>query len=254
MLTRFTLPTALARPAVALGLGIMAALASSAHAAALSSATDSYDAMPAAECTPQTADVPAFSAARYDACKQTLDNYIAQYQQTSDSQKLYTAYQALAWLTYANYEQHMNSRAATKAQAWQSAYGLISALAYGTSSESVPADIPATSALMRPDLWAYVSALKDKGAIAIAPREMAFAEVSLIWAASKQCTRGWRQSTPHFRMAARYVSQANTAYRNRYPEDTAALLDLTQRYYHAYLPLDAKNDQCHGQILPKLPL
>ena len=105
---------------------------------------------------------------------------------------------------------------------------------------------------MRPDLWAYLSALQEKGATTLTPREMAFAEVSLLWAATAQCARGWRESTPHFRMASRYLMQADIAYRNHNPEDSAALSDLIQRYYQAYLPLDSTDDKCQGQVLPAL--
>lgn len=240
------------RPLAALGVGIIAlwSTASTTQAAEpVAASTAIY--MPA--CPAETTDAPAFSAAYYTACKQTLDSHIADYQQTGDNLKLHAAYKALAWLTYANYEYHMNSRAASKNIAWQNAYTLIDQLARNQLPADILTDVPSHSALMRPDLWAYLSALQEKGANALTPREMAFAEVSLIWAGTEQCTHGWRQSTPHFRMASRYLMQANTAHRNHYPDDSAVLSDLIQRYYQAYLPLDNQDDVCRGQSLPRLP-
>ncbi|GAF54696.1 hypothetical protein JCM18901_283 [Psychrobacter sp. JCM 18901] len=103
---------------------------------------------------------------------------------------------------------------------------------------------------MRPDLWATLSALKDGDGIASAPREMAFSEVALIWAATNQCARGWRESGMHFRMADRWLEQAREAYVNANDSQTNIALEKSIVSYHKqYSPLDASDDICRGQDL-----
>ncbi|WP_435949130.1 hypothetical protein [Psychrobacter sp. DM8] len=164
----------------------------------------------------------------------------------------YLAYKAQAWLIYANNKYSMNSRAAIADYAYERGSTIFYALKNNKEqSIALVSDIPQTSDMMRPDLWATLSALKDSGGIDSAPRELAFSEVSLIWAAADHCARGWRESSPHFRMADRWLEQAREAYINANTDiDSAALIKHINDYYQQYEPLDARNDICNGQVMP----
>lgn len=179
-------------------------------------------------------------------------NELQIYQQKNMSaRQQYFAYKAQAWLNYANHKDSMNSRSDVGVEAAQTAENILQALKNDKVEElALIEDIPSTSALMRPDLWATISALKDSDGIAVAPREMAFSEVALIWAATNQCARGWRESGIHFRMADRWLEQARQAYVNAHDSQTnVALQARIVRYYEAYAPLDSGEDTCHGQAL-----
>ena len=180
---------------------------------------------------------------------------IQHYQQKDKTaQQQYFAYKAQAWLNYAIHKDSINSRSLTGLEAAQSAETILQALKKGSENDfMLIQDIPASSALMRPDLWATLSALKDSGTIDNAPRELAFSEVALIWAANEQCGKNTRQAGTHFRMADRWLEQAREAFVNAHSSKTnVALEELTVRYYEQYVPLDSTNDRCTGQILPPL--
>ena len=182
-------------------------------------------------------------------------NELQTYQQKNMSaRQQYFAYKAQAWLNYANHKDSMNSRSDVGVEAAQTAENILQALKNDKVDELVLIeDIPSTSALMRPDLWATLSALKDSGGIDSAPREIAFSEVSLIWAATDQCERGAKSSNSHFRMADRWLEQGREAFVNAHDSKTnVALEELTVRYYEQYAPLDSTNDRCTGQVLPPL--
>ncbi|HCH27377.1 MAG TPA: hypothetical protein DEV38_09415 [Psychrobacter sp.] len=187
--------------------------------------------------------------------QQALSCMLAQvkpYQQADKTaRQRYWAYKAQAWLNYAIHQNSINSRSTAGAYAAQATESILQALQEGTEQRiDLYQDIPAMSALMRPDLWATISALKDSDGIAVAPREMAFSEVALIWAATNQCARGWRESGIHFRMADRWLEQARQAYVNAHDSQTnVALQARIVRYYEAYAPLDSGEDTCHGQAL-----
>ncbi|MGP9687662.1 hypothetical protein ACT3TH_00695 [Psychrobacter sp. AOP22-C1-C5] len=174
------------------------------------------------------------------------------YQQHSMSaRQQYFAYKAQAWLNYAIHQNSINSRSSAGLQAAQNAETILVALNNRTE-QNLPLiqDIPSNSALMRPDLWATISALKESDGITSAPREIAFSEVALIWAATNHCERGGRESGSHFRMADRWLEQAREAYVNAHNSKTnVALETLIVRYYKQYAPLDASDDVCRGQVL-----
>jgi len=182
-------------------------------------------------------------------------NELQTYQQKNMSaQQQYFAYKAQAWLNYATHKNSMNNRSDAGVEAAQTAENILQALKNDKVEElALIEDIPSTSALMRPDLWATLSALKDSGSINSAPREIAFSEVSLIWAATDQCERGAKSSNSHFRMADRWLEQAREAFVNTH-DSTAnvALEGLIVRYYKEYAPLDSSDDTCNGQILPTI--
>lgn len=177
-----------------------------------------------------------------------LKNY---QQKNMTASQQYFAYKAQAWVNYAIHQDSMNSRSSAGKQAAQNAEAILAVLKSGAEKDlSLIQDIPSNSALMRPDLWAVLSALKETGGITSAPRELAFSEVALIWAATNQCQRDWRESGSHFRMADRWLEQAREAYINAHDSQTnVALEQLIVRYYEQYAPLDATEDVCRGQVL-----
>jgi len=193
---------------------------------------------------------------RYQSEQQRLLNcmvtQLKPYQQKGKTAtQQYFAYKAQAWLNYAIHQDSMNSRSSAGQIALEMAEPILKALDNDTVQDlGLHQDIPSTSALMRPDLWATLSALKDGDGIASAPREMAFSEVALIWAATNQCARGWRESGMHFRMADRWLEQAREAYVNANDSQTNVALEKSIVSYHKqYSPLDASDDTCHGQDL-----
>ena len=199
------------------------------------------------------AQVPSY---RYQSNEQRVLNcMVAQlkpYQQTDKTaQQQYLAYKAQAWLNYAIHQDSMNSKSPAGNMATEMAESILQALETDTTQKiALDQDIPAHSALMRPDLWATLSALKDSNGIVSAPREIAFSEVALIWAATNQCERGWRESSMHFRMADRWLEQAREAYVNAHDSQTNVNLEqLIVRYYKQYAPLDTGHDVCRGQVL-----
>ena len=183
-------------------------------------------------------------------CMLTQLHYYQQADRTARQQ--YFAYKAQAWLNYAYHENSIKSKTAASNQAVQAGTAILQLLQQGTEEDtSLTSAIPSTSALMRPDLWAILSALKDSGGIENAPRELAFSEVALVWAAADQCERGWRQSGAHFRMADRWLEQAREAYVNAHDSPTNVALDtLSNHYFKQFAPLDSGDDRCQGQILP----
>lgn len=211
-----------------------------------------------------------------DYCHSNLENHIPSYQYQSTQQRAlscmltqvkpyqqadktarqrYWAYKAQAWLTYAIHQDSMNNRSAAGVVAAETAKSILQSLKNDTAqSIKLQQDIPTTSALMRPDLWATLSALKDTNGIESAPREIAFSEVALIWAATNQCERGWRESGIHFRMADRWLEQAREAYINAHDAQTNVALEQSiVNYYNQYAPLDASDDVCRGQVLTPRP-
>lgn len=177
-------------------------------------------------------------------------------QQALTPRQQYFAYKAQAWLNYANHKDSMNSRSDVGVEAAQTAENILQALKNDKVEElALIEDIPSTSALMRPDLWATLNALKDSGGIDSAPREIAFSEIALVWAAANQCKRGWRESGSHFRMADRWLEQAREAYVNAHDSQTnVALENAINDYYKNYAPLDPSDDVCRGQTFPIMPV
>lgn len=178
-------------------------------------------------------------------------------QQTLSSHQQYFAYKAQALLNYASYQSSIKRPSITGLQALESSIIILKELQSNNDKNlSLITAIPSSSALMRPDLWAILSALKDSslkddtGTIT-APHELAFSEVALIWAAADQCQHGSRQSGLHFRTAERWLEQAREAYVDVHDSKTnVALEDSIVNYYEQYAPLDATDDICRGLSLP----
>lgn len=182
---------------------------------------------------------------------------LQQYQQQEyPARQQYLAYKAQAWLNYAHHQASTNSKTTTGRHAFQEGSNILTALNNGTDEQiNLTPDIPKTSALMRPDLWATLNALKNSGGIALAPRELAFSEVTLVWAAAEQCAQGWQQSGTHFRMSERWLEQAREAYVNAHTsKENVALEERINRYFKQYESLDTGEDKCQGQVFPNTTL
>ncbi|MGP5201488.1 hypothetical protein ACTXKB_01855 [Psychrobacter aquimaris] len=194
---------------------------------------------------------PKYQSTRQRNMNCMLTQLQAYQQKNMSARQQYFAYKAQAWLNYALHQDSMNSRSPAGQQAAQAAETILNTLKNGKEQDlNLIQDIPSNSALMRPDLWATLSALKDSGGIESAPREIAFSEVALIWAATNQCERGWRESGIHFRMADRWLEQAREAYVNTHDSQTnVALEELIVSYYKQYETLDTSADSCRGQVL-----
>lgn len=175
------------------------------------------------------------------------------YQNTEHTpRQRYFAYKAQAWLNYATHEISIKSKTNAANHALQTATDIIDHLYKAQDHQlSMTTNIPTTSALMRPDLWATLNALKDSQGINSAPRELAFSEVALIWGAADQCKHGEPQSGAHFRMSERWLEQAREAYINAHPSDENVALEARiNHYFKQYSPLEASDDHCRGQVLP----
>lgn len=168
--------------------------------------------------------------------------------QEQAARQRYLAYKAQAWLNYATHENSIKSHTAAGNHALQSADIILQALKDSSQQTlDLNPDIPDSSALMRPDLWAMLTALKDSGGIEQAPRELAFSEVSLVWAAADYCEHGSRQSGSHFRMVDRWLEQAREAYINAHDSETNVALEaMTNRYYKQYALVDSNDDSCRS--------
>ena len=175
---------------------------------------------------------------------------VFQHTKTPSSQA-YFAYQAQAWLQYAKHENVIDNASAAGTDALQRGGTILQALQDGNEdSLALTSDIPATSALMRPDLWATLSALKASGGITHAPKAVAFSEVALIWAAADHCKYGADASSAPFQMADRWLQQAREAYvHNHEATSNVQLESLINRYYQHYAPLAAADDNCTAQAL-----
>ena len=160
----------------------------------------------------------------------------------------YLAYKAQAWLNYATHEHSIKSHTAAGSHALHSADIILQALKSSNEQTlDLNLDIPASSALMRPDLWAILTALKENGGIEQAPRELAFSEVGLVWAAADYCEHGTHQASPHFRMADRWLEQAREAYVNAHDSETNVALEaITNSYYKQYAVVDSDDNSCRS--------
>lgn len=170
----------------------------------------------------------------------------------------YHAYKAQGWLNYAYHEDAEGSLTRAGEYALAEGLSILTGLRNNQSSRlSSHTPIPPTSGLMRPDLWATLMGIKANGAMTATPRETAYAEVKLVWAAAEYCEFGWRHAREHFAAAERWVNQAKvTAY------NTAPLQAATDRqtqldgniyqYQQQIVPLvsDGSRASCQGQALP----
>lgn len=158
----------------------------------------------------------------------------------------YFAYKAQAWLAYAYSENSEKSLTKAGAYALSEGLNILQKLQQNRSDElSLNSDIPPTSAVMRPDLWANLMSLKQHGATVISPRNLAFGEVQLIWAAAEYCELGWRHSNEHFKAAQKWTDRAQQDFIENSTEET--ILNFEQDYismFQLFESLDTGDKQC----------
>jgi len=176
------------------------------------------------------------------------------YQQADLSPTIqYTAFKAQAWLSYAQAEASESSLSPAgpaSLDAWQQGVSLLQALRnHQADSLLDSATIPEYATLLRPDLWATLLTLRQNGATAVAPRELAFSEVKLIWAAAEQCEADWRHAREHFDAAERWLNQAKTAYVANDGAKLATLQAAVARLQTELTPRVGASSQCQGQDL-----
>ena len=176
---------------------------------------------------------------------------LKQYQQASlDPNIQYTAFKAQAWLSYAAAEDSESSLSPAGNVAWQQGASLLQGLRqqqYESPDSTV--SIPSYSTLLRADLWATLLALKQNGAMSLAPRELAFSEVKLIWAAAEECELDWRHSREHFDAAERWLRQAKMTYVNNDGTKLATLQADEAHLRTKLIPLISSPGQCQGTHL-----
>jgi|GEM_PF-3745996 len=196
-------------------------------------------------CTPVIAATPKAPSNFYQRAeigyKIALIQDLKRYQQSDDALERYAAYQAQGWLTFANYEQSQNHKTAAS-QAFNNTQNLFDLLNQNkTATLSQVPFLPDSQPLVRPDLWATLNALKQSGAINIAPREMALSEVALLWSQDNQ--RYPNLIGAQLRMTNRWLEQAREAFVNAHESnDNVRLEELINTYFKQYSMLsDNKN-------------
>jgi len=115
------------------------------------------------------------------------------------------------------------------------------------------ADIPPTSGLQRPDLWASLLTIKQTPAFTPLVKTVADSEVKLIWAEAEFCEFGWRHSREHYNTVDRWVSTAELTTLNTSGVDKQSFDALKTQYLARLKPLAAtKNskESCRGAVLP----
>lgn len=158
----------------------------------------------------------------------------------------YFAYKAQAWLNYAYSKNIENSLTDAGAYALSEGLTILQLLQENRTDELIlTTDVPPTSAIMRADLWATLMALKHNGATVDSPRELAFGEVQLIWAAAEYCDSGWRRSNEHFSAAQKWIEASYDSFINHNTESKALQLqDDASSLFQMFEQLDTGDDQC----------
>lgn len=166
----------------------------------------------------------------------------------------FQAYKADAWLSYVAHER--NEASLTKASRYALAEALSIVEALKTNQvDKLPltADIPPTSGLQRPDLWANLLTIKQTPAFTPLVKTVADSEVKLIWAEAEFCEFGWRHSREHYNTVDRWVATAELTALNASGVDKQSFNALKTQYLARLKPLAAtKNskESCRGAVLP----
>lgn len=237
----------------AIMIGIMA---SPAHAELASQAVPTQY-KPGAYCSTDTKAVIAKGtqnkafAADVFCIREQLQPYQAEHQPINTR---FQAYKADAWLSYVAHER--NEASLTKASRYALAEALSIVEALKTNQvDKLPltADIPPTSGLQRPDLWASLLTIKQTPAFTPLVKTVADSEVKLIWAEAEFCEFGWRHSREHYNTVDRWVATAELTALNASGVDKQSFNALKTQYLARLKPLAAtKNskESCRGAVLP----
>lgn len=199
------------------------------------------------------ADVPRGTAHRQfvgdvSCVKQRLDTFT---QSTQSTTIRYQAYKAKGWLVYALHEDNEQGLTQAGNFALREALSILYALE-NNQAEKLPlnADIPATSGIKRPDLWAKLYAVKQTPAFSELDKQIAFSEVKLIWANAEDCERGWRHSREHFLAVERWVDAIEVTALNNSAVNSADYQKAKNSYYQDFKKLEKDNKACSGIVLP----
>lgn len=173
---------------------------------------------------------------------------------SSSAYQQYFSYKAEAWLDYAYRTDGIHNDPSIQSQAQHAATTILQALQNSDEERlNLNQDIPSYSTMMRPDLWALLSALKDNGGIENAARELAYSEVALIWAASDYCLYNAVQKDigVQFRAADYGLEKAREAYINAHDSQTnVALENKTVMYFKQFTKEKTTDNECSSQKLP----
>lgn len=245
---------------VAIMIGIMA---SPAHAELASQAVP-IQYKPGAYCSTDTkAVIPVIAKGTQNKAfvadvfciREQLQPYQAEHQPINTR---FQAYKADAWLSYVAHER--NEASLTKASRYALAEALSIVEALKTNQvDKLPltADIPPTSGLQRPDLWASLLTIKQTPAFTPLVKTVADSEVKLIWAEAEFCEFGWRHSREHYNTVDRWVATAELTALNASSVDKQSFNALKTQYLTRLKPLTAtKNskESCRGAVLPYIEL
>ena len=173
--------------------------------------------------------------------KQQLAQRITVLLENPDPLVQYHAHKAQSWLDYAH---HQNSEGGlTKAydSALEQALQITTQLEQG-QQPSMATVVPASSGVMRRDLWAIAELLKTHPAFNDVQATVAEAEVKLVWAAAEHCELGWRHSREHFAAAERdlYVARQQVNQQDDAPQWPESLS------YPSLVELNGSDKGCHG--------
>ena len=187
--------------------------------------------------------------------RQQLQAYQAEHQPINTR---FQAYKADAWLSYVGHEDSEASLTKAGHYALNEALSILEALKTNQVDKlPLTADIPPTSGLQRPDLWASLLTIKQTPAFTPLVKTVADSEVKLIWAEAEFCEFGWRHSREHYSAADRWVATAELTALNTSGVDKQAFSDIKSQYLALTKSLAAtenSKDSCRGAVLPYIEL
>lgn len=187
--------------------------------------------------------------------REQLQPYQAEHQPINTR---FQAYKADAWLSYVGHEDSEASLTKAGHYALNEALSILEALKTNQVDKlPLTADIPPTSGLQRPDLWASLLTIKQTPAFTPLVKTVADSEVKLIWAEAEFCEFGWRHSREHYSAADRWVSAAELTALNTAGVDKQAFSDIKSQYLALTKSLAAtenSKDSCRGAVLPYIEL
>ncbi len=118
---------------------------------------------------------------------------------------------ARTWLDLATSEYHQTDTSGVLPAAITQANTLISALENKVAiHEDLLTDFPG-SEKVRADLWDKVAVIKGKGNYTCGQRQLAEAEVQLVWAGHEKLESGWNHAEPYAKLAENSIKEAQTA-------------------------------------------
>lgn len=173
-----------------------------------------------------------------------LNNASATADVTTNTAAFYQASKAQAWLDYADHQSSEDSLTQAHQFALAEAQRIIAHLQNNTVADiGMVTPIPPMSGLMRPDLWITAERLKKHPNFSQVSKQVAQAEVKLVWAAAEYCELGWRHSREHFSAAERWLTAAKTTVITATNVPAWQLTDDQA----AFNRIDNRDVGCHGE-------